>query len=166
MTLPFESERLVFRPFTEGDLPALEALHFDAEVMRFLAAGVRTSADQVRRDLTGYLEHQARHGFGKWAVVCRASGRFAGRAGLVLIDATDELDLGYTFHRAFWGRGLGTEAAAAIRDWAARNLPSAKLVGLVHADHHQSARVLGKIGFQHAGSGHYFGGKYEIYRPA
>jgi RimJ/RimL family protein N-acetyltransferase len=61
-------------------------------------------------------------------------------------------ELGYWLDEAFWGAGLASEAAAAVRDFAFRAL---KLEGLGSghaADNPASGRVLRKLGFTHVGN--------------
>jgi len=60
--------------------------------MRFVPAGVRTRAGSRER-LTGLIDHQRRHGYSKWAVQERATGRV------------------FNLTRSAWGRGSATEAA-------------------------------------------------------
>jgi RimJ/RimL family protein N-acetyltransferase len=50
-------------------------------------------------------------------VVERASGELVGDCGLIPLEGSGpEVELGYRFARAHWGRGFATEAARAARD--------------------------------------------------
>lgn len=158
------TERTWLRPFAPSDLAFLTALHFDPEVMRYLAWGVRTDAKQVERDLERFIRHQTEHGYGKWVVCERASGEPIGRAGLVNLDDGD-IDLGYTLKRSHWGRGLATEVARGLRGWGEKHLPDpGRMVGIVHPHNPASARVLEKIGFRFSEESEHWGDKFRVYR--
>ena len=46
----------------------------------------------TRARLASYQEHQARHGFSKWMIVERATGLPVGDSGLLLLDATGNIN--------------------------------------------------------------------------
>ena len=48
--------------------------------------------------------------------------------------------------RAYWGRGYATEAAAAIRNWAAERLKIDRLVSLISPENVRSQRVAERLG--------------------
>ena len=54
-----------------------------------------------------------KHGFGRWGVVLKATGRLIGFAGLKYLDELREVDVGYRLLPEYWGMGLATEAAQA-----------------------------------------------------
>ncbi|HRJ45529.1 MAG: GNAT family N-acetyltransferase [Caldilineaceae bacterium] len=78
----------------------------------------------------------------------KASGQFIGRCGLLpwQIDGVDEVEVAYTIAKAFWGQGLATEAALAIRDYAFASLGLTRLVCLIDDGNLASARVAEKMG--------------------
>jgi ribosomal-protein-alanine N-acetyltransferase len=80
-------------------------MHLDVEVARFIG-GVRT-LEQTRERIEQWLVEYERYGFSKWAVVLRGSQELIGRCGLSpeQIDGVDEWELGWTFARAYWGKG-------------------------------------------------------------
>src|SRR5579875_2781358 len=103
--------RLLLRRMTEEDLDDLTRMHLDPRVMATLG-GVR-SPEETRNWLAQKMEHWRQHGFGLWLARELQTGQFAGRGGLqyVEIDGRDEIEAGYCFLSAFWGRGLATELA-------------------------------------------------------
>jgi [ribosomal protein S5]-alanine N-acetyltransferase len=144
-----ETSRLILRRFTRDDLEPLAALHQDAEVTRFLG-GVKT-VEQSRENLEQWLAQYERYGFSKWAVVIRGSEEFIGRCGLSLeqIDGVDVWELGWTFARAYWGKGYATEAAQAAMEYSFRVLGQKRLVSLIRLGNVASVRVAEKIGMEY-----------------
>src|SRR6516225_10932433 len=115
-----EAQRVFLRHFHVADLDAMAEVFGDPEVMRF-GHGPQ-SRDWVQEWLRGCLEdYYQKWGFGLWAVVHKPDRRVIGFCGLTRFDDIDgrpEIEIGYRLARAFWGRGLATEAARAVRDYA------------------------------------------------
>ncbi len=80
--------------------------------MMAMIGGVRDAAGTVLY-LDRHLVHWRDHGFGFWMLRDADSGASAGLAGLrrLRLDDRDEVEVGYGFLPAFWGRGLATEIA-------------------------------------------------------
>ena len=56
-------------------------------------------------------------------------------------------ELGYWLGEEFWGRGIVTEAVAALSDFSFRNFPLHRICAEVFANNPASVRVLEKAGF-------------------
>jgi RimJ/RimL family protein N-acetyltransferase len=160
-----QTERMFLRRFSTDDLAVLCEWHLDPAFMRYLVGGLRESREQVAADLEAYVAHEQEHGFGKWIVQHRETGNPMGRAGLVHLPSTDEIDLGYAFAKPFWGQGYATEVASALVRHADGLGLFSRLIGLAHPDNHPSFRVLEKVGFRFTGMGDYFQASYRVYRP-
>ena len=148
MTFPdsFPTERLLIRRLTEVDLPELRRLHTDAAVMEHIG-GVRSLA-QTEAYLARNLEHWRDHGFGLWMVHDGAGGPVAGLAMLrsLTVDRVEEVEVGYSLHREYWGRGLGTEIASACSAHGYDSLGLDSLVAVTGPSNSASHHVLRKIG--------------------
>lgn len=147
-----DTARLTLRPLTPGDLDALAAMYADPEVMRYIGTGGPRDRDHAARAIDRQRAVSAERGFGEWATVLRESGDMVGLCGLIVwpdIDGTEELEVAYLLAREAWGRGLGTEVAGAIRDWAARELGRRRLVSCIYPEHTASIRVAQKIGMRY-----------------
>jgi len=143
-----ETERLLLRHLTADDLDDLWALYCDPEITRFIPDAPR-SRDEAREELEWHQHGHPRHPeLGLWATIHKASGHFIGRCGLLpwQIDGVDEVEVAFTIARAFWGQGLATEAALAIREYAFQQLGLTRLVCLIDAENRASARVAEKMG--------------------
>jgi [ribosomal protein S5]-alanine N-acetyltransferase len=143
-----ETERLFLRPFRPDDLAAAYAWFGDPLVMKYTPTGPDTSLDASKERLERYQAHQVRHGFSKWLIVERASGRPIGDTGLLVLEELSCVDLGFRLAPGYWGRGLAMEAASA---WVARAfgaLGMSRLDAFSHPDNAGSLRVLDKLGFR------------------
>lgn len=144
-----ETERLRFRPLTLDDVDDLAALYADPEVM-FHFDGTRTR-EQARAEIERIQGQYATYGFHFWATTLRADGRFIGRCGLIPMTVEDrpEHEVAYVLARAHWGRGLGTEAARAIKEWAFREHGFPRVISLIDPRNIASQRVALKNGMRY-----------------
>lgn len=102
-------------------------------------------ADRVlHRSLQAY----ERAGYGYLAVILRDGGEFAGVCGLLdqEIEGCREAEVGYHLIEAFHGRGIATEAARGVMDYAAQTLGLRRIVSFIEHDNDRSARVAAKNG--------------------
>ena len=111
-----QTPRLVLRPFCEGDLDALSVLMANPDFMRF-SLGV-FSREQTAAFLERVRDRDSQGLPSQFAVVSREENRLLGYCGffLQIVDGIEELEIGYRLHRSYWGRGIATEAARAVRD--------------------------------------------------
>ncbi len=157
MTDAIETARLLIRPALLMDTDDFFALDSNPEVMRYLG-NKPVQQKEAAHDLILYLQQQYRdYGTGRLVVIEKASGRFAGWAGLKWIDNTingrsEYYDLGYRLLPAYWGKGIATEAAQATLDHGFRHLNPDTIYAMADAANTGSDKVLKKCGLQHNGS--------------
>ena len=141
------SPRISLRPFEVSDLDDMYAVLSHPDVMRFSLSGPKTKTeteDFIRRCRAQSDEF----GYGLLAVVYQEENRVIGYCGLFRqeIDGLVELEIGYRLHPRYWGRGMATEAAGIIRDWAFANLDREKLISIIEPENAASIAVAKKIG--------------------
>lgn len=145
--LVITTARLRLRPFVPADLDFYAALLADPEVMRYVADGrprTRQQAeDGLARTIAGY---DGAHGM--LAVERMADGALVGEAGLLQWDipGVHDIEVAYTLARPFWGQGIATEAATALRDHALSALGLKRVISLIYPDNRASIRVAEKVG--------------------
>jgi RimJ/RimL family protein N-acetyltransferase len=144
-----ETERLVLRRFTTGDVELLVELDSDLEVMRYLT-GHATPRDEIEQKvLPGMLAVYARHpGLGTFAAHEKATGEFVGWFGLQPTATPRTLDVGYRLRRQVWGRGYATEGTRALIAKAFTDLGAERVVADTMAVNTKSRRVMVKSGLR------------------
>jgi ribosomal-protein-alanine N-acetyltransferase len=151
MNIVFETERLLLRLFTIQDAELIWQLNFDPEVTRFTHDPV-TDIDHAAEILeTTILPQYALYNHGRWAVHTKNDLQFIGWCGLKFRPALNEIDLGYRFMKAFWGRGYATEAAYASIQYGFEKLHLQRIVGRAEPANIGSVKVLENCGMKYIG---------------
>ena len=160
-----ETERLFLRYFEPGDLEALYALYRDPEMRRYFPDGTLT-LEETQEELEWHQNGHPQHPeLGLWATLLKETGQFIGRCGLLpwTIDGQFEIEIAYMIDKAYWGQGLGTEAAAGVRDYAFEQLGLQRLVCLIDEHNRASMRVAQKIGMAFEKEGRDELGPFHLY---
>lgn len=146
-----ETARLLLRPMQAADIDALLRVFTDPRVLVAFAISSFDRA-QMARWVQRNLEHQEHYGYGLFSVIHKADGQLIGDCGLEHLTIAGEaaVELGYDLHSDYWQRGLATEAAAAVRDYAFEALALPRLVSLIRCGNDRSCRVAEKIGMHRA----------------
>lgn len=141
-----ETERLLLRSFVHDDLDRMAVLMADNDFMRFSLGAF--SREQTAGFL-GKVRARDRDGLpSQFAVILPQEDRLIGYCGFFaqVVDGIEELEIGYRLDPAYWGRGIATEAARAVRDYGFNQLKVPRLISLIHPDNLPSRRVAEKNG--------------------
>ena len=158
-----ETQRLRLRRLRASDEADLVALDSDPDVMRYVGspAGVKSAEDTVERARQRIAADHAPIGF--WRVESRADGAFYGLGALIQMPSGDDVELAYRLIRPAWGRGIASEAGAALVEYAFGMLGLSRLVAVTYPDNRASQRVLDKLGFTRHGDLDYKGVRTAYY---
>ena len=159
-----ETPRLWLRLMQPDDLNDLLLIFTDARVMAAFD-GTLFDRQLMIRWLQRNLDHQACYGYGLFAVIFKANGALIGDCGLEVmeVDHVRVAELGYDFRSDYWGQGLATEAALAVRDYAFQALDLPELISLIRVENAASRRVAEKIGMRYISDLERFGNRYVKY---
>jgi RimJ/RimL family protein N-acetyltransferase len=117
-----ETERLFIRPFNiDGTFESQKWFH-DPDVMKWIPYGPDISLDQTKNRIQKYIEHYLVHGFSKFILIDKNSNGTLGDAGLMKLEGTEYIELGFRLKKEYWGIGLATEAAIGLLKYAFNNL--------------------------------------------
>lgn len=145
-----ETERLVLRRLILNDAPFIVELLNEPSFLRFIGdRGVRDEHDARRYLTEGPLASYERFGFGLWLVVLRESGDPIGMCGLLKRDTLPDVDIGFAYRPAWWGRGYAREAGAAVLAHGRERLGLRRIVAITSLDNEGSRRVLESIGLRY-----------------
>ena len=145
-----ETPRLILRYFTHDDLNKLAPILADPQVMYFSARGVQTK-EQTQKFINWMLYSYQEDGFGLYAVIHKEDQQLIGFCGLLVwfLKQQREVEIGYRFATKYWGKGLGSEAAIAVRDYAWNTLNLNRLICIIQPENNRSIRVAEKMGMKY-----------------
>lgn len=136
----------VVREFTASDLPSL--VHHANDRHVWINLRDRFPHPYLEEHGRTFLDHVSRQSPARvWAV--DVDGVAAGAIGLELFGDVERVsaEIGYWLGRACWGRGIMTEAVAAVTAEAFRQFDLTRIFALPFADNPGSIRVLEKAGY-------------------
>ena len=146
--LYIETERLLIRPFKMEDIEPAYKMNLDVEVNRYTGDGGVVSKKEIeRRIVEDVFGDYQKHGFGRLAVELKGENKFIGFTGLKYLEDLNEVDLGYRFMKAYWGKGIATESAQACVHLGFNTLGLKRMIAMVLPENKDSIRVLEKLNF-------------------
>jgi ribosomal-protein-alanine N-acetyltransferase len=140
--------RLELREMALDDLDFVAAMLADPLVMRHYPTCY--SHDEAKAWVQRQLDRYRDDGHGLWLVVDRNTRDPIGQVGLCRqqVDGMDEPEIGYLIHEPYWRQGYASEAAAAVRDYAFRELGKQRVISLIRPVNVPSQRVALRIGLK------------------
>jgi ribosomal-protein-alanine N-acetyltransferase len=145
----YQTERLLVRHITDGDVDAMYAVYGDAKAMQWVDDGRPIDREGCLRWIEVTKENYATRGYGMSALVLKEAGSVVGFCGIVHPGDQPEPEIKYALLRAFWGRGLATEAVDGMLAYAVEHLGLRRIIATTAPEHVASHRVLLKVGMSH-----------------
>lgn len=168
MNDPIETERLILRPFQTQDLDSLALICNDPLVMQYIGDGRILDREGTQHLLTWIMTRHAKCGFGLLAITLKETHQLLGFCGLFeqTVDEANHIELGYRLDRAFWGRGIASEAAKAVKDYSHITLHIPYLISIIHQKNVASKKVAQKIGMHYWKSTVFKGQTVDVFHSA
>ena len=152
-----DSARLSFHYITDADVEFLWELDQDEDVMRFISDGQKTSREDVTNTFVPRFQAYSNPalGWGLWRVQEKESEEDIGWIlvrpfGFFTKDPEiDNIELGWRFKQASWGKGYATEAAMQVKD-ALYQIGIDKFCAMAKPENLNSIKVMEKIGMSYS----------------
>ncbi|MDX8046673.1 GNAT family N-acetyltransferase [Gracilibacillus sp. S3-1-1] len=153
-----ETNRLLFRHYTDQDFPFLLSLLTNPDVVRFIGRG-KPRNEQEGIDFLQWIydTYRVAEYIGLMVVIDKERNIPIGHAGLVpqTINGRKEIEVGYWIARKYWGNGYATEAATALVEFVRERFRYNKLIALIQPGNTASIQVAKNAGM-------YFGEKVNL----
>jgi RimJ/RimL family protein N-acetyltransferase len=147
----FQTARLNLRPRDMADFDANLAMDLAPDVGLYLYPLGRPSEAELRQKLCRQLAGDWPDRGGVWSVEWREAPGFLGWCGLFPLDGGELIEIAYRYGAAAWGRGVATEAAAAVLELGFETFGFDPIVAVTHPGNAASKQVLRKIGLKSMG---------------
>ena len=140
-----ETSRLILRELHPNDAQAFYDLNANPKVIRYTGNTAFRDVEEAQEFLENYSDYRE-HGYGRWAVILKDSGRFIGWCGLKFDVNTQQTDIGFRFFEEEWGKGYATESAQACLQVGFNQFQLFHIIGRAMKANSASIRVLEKLG--------------------
>ena len=142
-----ETERLLLRKLAASDVADVYEYCSDPEVARFMRWDVHESPERSRVVVDDILARYERGAGGPWGIEHRGDRKLIGTVMLGWPDNGDGwADMGYAIHRAYWNRGLMTEALREVVRFAFTRTSLNRVQAICEPENVGSCRALEKTG--------------------
>ncbi|KPK22723.1 MAG: hypothetical protein AMJ70_05255 [Dehalococcoidia bacterium SG8_51_3] len=144
-----ETDRLIIKSNQEVDLEPLAALWADPDVTRYM--GGPRNYEEILKDLRDDAQLDPQPAFDLWPVIEKQTGQIIGTGGILDkdIDGSTQYEIIYVLAKSAWGKGLATELASSLKDYAFTELGLKRVTALIDQDNLESERVAIKIGLRY-----------------
>lgn len=133
-------------PFSESDRQALTALFRDPAVRRYLLDDQLVDELWVEEEISDSHERFGAASAGLWCVRLEGGPEIVGFVGFRPFFDPPQLQLLYGLLPSAWGRGLATEVARAVADYAFGVLDFPSIEAAIDEPNVASGRVLERLG--------------------
>ena len=147
-----ETPRLVLRRMTMADAEDIYAYGRDPEVSRHVLWDAYRSVGEARAYLR-YIQRQYRlNDPSSWGIELKATGRLIGTIGFMWWNKEyKSAEVGYSLARAYWNRGLMTEALRAVLHFGFTQMDLHRIEAQHELENPASGRVMEKVGMKKEG---------------
>lgn len=144
-----EGKSICFRELSINDAQAIHEYASDEDVARFIGWNLMNTLNETREHIERMLKRESEGTHLYASIVQKSTQTVIGTAMIFNFDKeANQAEVGYVFHRSYWGRGYGTECVALITDFAFKSLKLHKLHASVVDANIGSARILEKNGYE------------------
>jgi len=148
---PIKTDRLILRPFAEGDLDAMHAYQHLPEVARYLMWPPR-DLDQARTALDYRIAHPTIEKEGDVLVLAvehQETGALLGDVNLAWVSEWDKTgEFGFVFDPRYHGQGYAREAAVEMLRLGFERMGLHRIIGRADARNDASAKLMGRLGLR------------------
>ena len=148
---------MLLRQWGEADADPLTEIYSQPEYLAHMPALDR---GETVKQIDAFMRRWRDDGVCQWAAVDLESDRLIGRIGLLRHHdwpiEPDPIEVGWTLHRDYWGRGLATEGGlASMEIWRERLLKDERLISITAPANTRSRAVMERLGLTYRGTAHW-----------
>lgn len=138
-----QTERLTLREYRRDDFDLFADHLANSESSAHLGSADRQTAWRIFGSHAGLW---LLHGAGWWSVEDKQTGQLVGSVGAFFREQSTVMEMGWNTYRAFRGKGLAGEAAAAVLNYAFEVRREPKVRALISSGNASSRRVAERLG--------------------
>ena len=151
-TQTIETERLILRRFVETDAQAMfENWASRLDNLTYVTWDPHPNVDFTKNSIRTWVASYDNPNYYKWAICLKENPeQVIGDISIVAIDENDfSCEIGYVLGKAYWGRGMMTEALKAVLDFCFTQAGFQKVRARYASLNPASGRVMEKAGMSY-----------------
>ena len=147
-----ETERLLLRKVTMGDLEDIHAYASREEVARYVTWPVHRTLSDTKEFIHYSLRRYEQKQSAPWGIEYKENGRLIGTIEFVSWDTNNQMaEIGYVLSPDFWGKGITAEATRKIISYGFTRMELVRIQARCINENAGSARVMEKAGMSFEG---------------
>lgn len=150
MSIIVKTPRFIIRNFLPEEEEMYIKLLLDPEVALYLPQRNRDQHKQIFK--TTLDEYATGNALGKWGIFNITDDDFIGMCLLRYFDESGSVEIGYSLHKKYWGKGIATDMAKALVTYGFNQTNTNEIVAVTALENIGSQRVLQKVGLQRDGN--------------
>ena len=149
-----ETPRLILRRFRMDDAqPMFDNWASDPDVTKFLTWPTHTGVDISRMVLEDWVKSYESKAYYQWAMELKELAQPIGSISVVRQnDRTEEAEIGYCMGKAWWHRGLMSEAVSAVIGYLFSEVGMNRIAARHDPNNPHSGGVMKKCGMRYEGT--------------
>lgn len=151
VTFRIETQRTLIRPWEEPDREPFARIATDPRVMHYISDGRPWTDDEIDEFLANQQRHVTTNGFCLGALCLGDARSVVGLCGMQPLGTTPDVEIGWWLAPEHWGRGLATEAARGVVDFARRETGRSRVLAIARPENRASTRIMEKLGMRLSG---------------
>jgi len=144
-----ETDRLLIARWEPNDWLALRPIDTVPDVMRYIGGGEPWPDTRIQSIVKLQIEQSEKLGFCLWKLLAKTPPgprTLIGFCGLQPLSGTPDVEIGWWLAKAYWGRGLGTEAARAVLRFGFESVGLTRIVAIAQPANRASVHIMEKLG--------------------
>lgn len=149
-----ETEHLILRQFVLTDADAMyRNWASDPEVTKFMTWPTHGSVEISAAVLADWVSHYGEENYYQWAIVLKELGQPIGSISVVCFhDRIGKAEVGYCVGKAWWHRGIMTEALGAVIRFLLHEVGFNRVEACHDPNNPNSGKVMEKCGMRYEGT--------------
>jgi ribosomal-protein-alanine N-acetyltransferase len=147
-----ETESLILREIRPSDAEAIFHIYADDDVTQYLDSETATSLEQAKFIIRRRAELFKNKQRVRWGIARKDNNVIIGSCGYAQwIQNASRAEIGYELAKAYWRKGIMTEALTAIIKFGFQKMKLNRIEAMTMVENKTSAKVLKKLGFLEEG---------------
>ena len=143
-----ETGRLILREVTVSDAKNMLSYLSDDTVMKYMGLVPFQKEDDVLDEISWYQSIYEEGTGIRWGITIKDSGEVIGSCGFLnMLSKHHRADVGYELSKEYWGKGLASEALAAVVKYGFDHFQLERIQALIEPDNFPSQKLVEKQGF-------------------